>query len=99
MIGGLREARLRCMLRGLREARLRCMLSRDSEAYAGYLNDEDRDAIQWGLLADSGLLAPGNNGELQPGSPVWSAHYGSSFAAPLVTATVGLMLAAAPSLT
>lgn len=60
---------------------------------------DDSDGLWGSLLADSGLLAPGNNGELQPGSPVWSAHYGSSFAAPLVTATVGLMLAAAPSLT
>lgn len=46
---------------------------------------------RWGeLLTDGGLLAP------TPGG--WQAQYGSSFAAPLVSATVSLMLAADPEL-
>lgn len=54
---------------------------------------------RWGaLLADPGLVGPTNEGQDQSGGANWRAHYGSSFAAPLVSATLAMMLAADPRL-
>ena len=53
----------------------------------------------WGsLLADSGLLGPGNLGSRTPGKGSYEARYGTSYAAPLVSGTLGLMLAVHPGL-
>jgi serine protease len=55
---------------------------------------------RWGaLLADPGLLGPTNDGLDQVGHAGWGVHYGSSFAAPLVSATLAMMLAVDPRLT
>ena len=53
----------------------------------------------WGpLLSDSGLLALGNDGVRTPGDSIYAHHYGTSFSAPVVSATLALMLAADPRL-
>jgi serine protease len=59
----------------------------------------DDDAAGWGAwLSDSGLLGPDNAGRTTPGAAEYRAHYGTSFAAPLVSGTLGLMLAIHPRL-
>lgn len=59
----------------------------------------DDSGGRWGsLLADSGLLALTNDGAQSRGSAAHARHYGTSFAAPVVSAAVGLMLAADPAL-
>ncbi|MEO6407865.1 MAG: S8 family peptidase [Burkholderiaceae bacterium] len=50
------------------------------------------------LLGDGGLFTIGNSGTRGPGLPVYGAASGTSFAAPMVAATVSLMLAANPKL-
>jgi serine protease len=55
---------------------------------------------RWGgLLGDSGLLGLSNSGTQGPGTAGAAAHFGTSFATPVVSATIGLMLAANPGLT
>ena len=46
------------------------------------------------MLGDGGLLTIGNSGLRGPGAPVYGAVSGTSFAAPVVSATVSLMLQA-----
>lgn len=52
-----------------------------------------------GWLADSGLVGLANSGSQAPTTASYGAHYGTSFAAPLVSGTLGLMLGVAPALT
>jgi len=53
----------------------------------------------WGaLLGDSGLISIWNDGRRGPGEAGYAALYGTSFAAPLVSGTLSLMLAVNPSL-
>jgi serine protease len=60
----------------------------------------DDSGGRWGaLLADDGLLGLDNLGLQAPGEPSYRAHSGTSFAAPVVTGTLGLMLAVHPGLT
>lgn len=51
-----------------------------------------------GLLADGGLQSIGNAGATTAGTPSYPRHYGTSFAAPIVSAAATLMLAADPAL-
>lgn len=50
------------------------------------------------LLGDGGLLTVDNAGLREPGAPVYSAVSGTSFAAPIVSATISLMLSVNPQL-
>jgi serine protease len=59
---------------------------------------DDTGGAWGGLLADSGLLGPGNLGSRAPGAGSYGARYGTSYAAPLVSGTLGLMLAVHPGL-
>lgn len=55
---------------------------------------------RWGsLLGDDGILTLDNAGFQSPGSPTYSRVSGSSFAAPIASGVVSLMLSANPSLT
>ena len=59
----------------------------------------DDSSGTWGsLLGDGGLVTLGNTGRVAPGEPGYVAVYGTSYAAPLVAATVALMLAIDPGL-
>jgi serine protease len=61
---------------------------------------DDAAGGAWGaLLADGGLVSIWNDGERAPGQPAYAALYGTSFAAPLVSGTLSLMLAVNPALT
>ncbi|MBQ0961260.1 S8 family serine peptidase [Ideonella sp. 4Y11] len=59
---------------------------------------DDNQGLWGALLADPGLLGPTNEGLDRAANPGWGTHYGSSFAAPLVSATLAMMLAADPQL-
>ncbi|MFO1339885.1 MAG: S8 family serine peptidase [Burkholderiaceae bacterium] len=60
----------------------------------------DDSGGHWGgWLADSGLVGLANHGAQAPAAAGYAAHYGTSFAAPLVSGTLGLMLGLAPALT
>lgn len=60
----------------------------------------DDSGGHWGgWLADSGLVSLANSGTQAPAGPSYRAHHGTSFAAPLVSGTLGLMLGLAPGLT
>ena len=50
------------------------------------------------MLGDGGIFTVGNAGTRGPGAPVYGAFSGTSFAAPMVSATVSLMLAVNPKL-
>ncbi|HJV72222.1 S8 family serine peptidase [Ideonella sp.] len=52
-----------------------------------------------GLLADSGLVGLANFGSQGPGVAGYAAHFGTSYAAPVVSGTLGLMRALNPALT
>ncbi len=53
----------------------------------------------WGaVLGDGGMLTLGNAGRTTPGAPNHVSVFGTSFAAPLVAATVALMVQANPDL-
>jgi len=52
-----------------------------------------------GLLADSGLVGLANFGSQGPGVPGYAGHFGTSYAAPVVSGTLGLMRALNPALT
>lgn len=59
----------------------------------------DDSSGQWGaLLADHGLLGLGLSGATRLASPEHQRHVGTSFATPLVSGTISLMLAAHPGL-
>jgi len=61
---------------------------------------DTRSEGAWGaLLGDDGLLTLDNHGLQGPGSAGYSRIFGSSFAAPVVAGTIGLMLSANPALT
>ncbi|MEO7151872.1 MAG: S8 family peptidase [Burkholderiaceae bacterium] len=51
------------------------------------------------LLGDGGLLSLQNAGTREPGAPSYASVSGTSFAAPIVAATVSLMLGVNPKLT
>jgi serine protease len=60
---------------------------------------DDAGGGLWGpLLADGGLVSVWNDGLRGPGRAGYAALYGSSFAAPLVSGTLSLMLAVNPEL-
>jgi serine protease len=50
------------------------------------------------LAGDGGLVTVFNEGKTTPGAPGYAAHYGTSFAAPMVGAAVSLMLGLNPDL-
>lgn len=59
----------------------------------------DDAAGQWGgLLADGGLLSLAHSGAAAVGTPGYARHVGTSFATPLVSGAISLMLSAAPGL-
>jgi serine protease len=59
----------------------------------------DDAGANWGtLLADSGLLGLDNFGSQGPGSTGYSPRFGTSFATPVVSGTLALMLALDPAL-
>jgi len=60
---------------------------------------DDTGGLWGGLLADGGLFTLGNTGVQGPGLGSYERHSGTSFAAPLVSGTVALMLAVNPGLT
>jgi serine protease len=61
---------------------------------------DDDSSGAWGpLLADSGLVTLWNDGARGPGQAEYAALFGTSFAAPLVSGTLSLMLSANPTLT
>lgn len=60
---------------------------------------DDSGGLWGGLLADDGLLGLDNLGGQAPGEPGYRARAGTSYAAPVVSGTLGLMLAANPALT
>lgn len=54
----------------------------------------------WGdLLGDDGLLGADNSGSTTPSAPGYSRLFGTSFAAPVVSGAISLMLSANPNLT
>lgn len=60
----------------------------------------DDPGANWGtLLADSGLLGLDNFGSREPGSTGYSPRFGTSFATPIVSGTLALMLSRNPALT
>ncbi len=61
---------------------------------------DPRTIGNWGMaLGDDGLLGLGNGGTTQPGAAGYVREAGTSFAAPLVAGTIGLMLSVNPALT
>jgi len=59
----------------------------------------DDPAANWGtFLADSGLLGLDNFGADVPGTPGYAPRFGTSFATPVVSGTLALMLALNPAL-
>ena len=48
---------------------------------------------------DSGILAPGNDGDTVPGASIYLPYYGTSFSTPLVAGAVSLMLSVNANLT
>lgn len=60
--------------------------------------DDSRGGVWAPLLADSGLVSVWNNGVQQAGRADYAALAGTSFAAPLVSGTMSLMLGVNPAL-
>jgi len=58
---------------------------------------DDADG-RWAALADGGLLVIGNDGLRGPGNPNYRSVFGTSFAAPIVSGAVSLMLSVNPAL-
>jgi len=59
----------------------------------------DDNTGAWGsLLTDGGLLVLSNSGTRAPGAPSYEFAFGTSFAVPVVSGTIGLMLAVNPAL-
>jgi serine protease len=61
--------------------------------------DDSKGGAWRQLLGDGGVVTVWNNGATAPGAPEYAAVYGTSFAAPLVTGTLSLMLSVNPALT
>jgi serine protease len=61
-------------------------------------DDFDSEA-SWNALADSGIRAITNNGTTTPGAHGYAYQYGTSFAAPIVSSALSLMLSVNMSLT
>jgi serine protease len=60
---------------------------------------DDNDG-RWGpLLADSGIYTVWNSGRTVPGQASYAGLFGTSFAAPIVSGALGLMLSVNPALT
>ncbi len=59
---------------------------------------DDADG-RWGaLLSDSGLTTVWNDGRREPGASSYASLFGTSFAAPVVSGTISLMLSVNPAL-
>lgn len=62
--------------------------------------DDNQDpTARWNALADGGLLSVFNDGTRGPAAPGYALHAGTSFAAPIASSVLSLMLAVNPSLT
>ena len=60
---------------------------------------DDAQGGAWGsLVADGGLVTTWNRGTAAPGTADYAGFFGTSFAAPLVSGTLGLMLSVNPGL-
>jgi serine protease len=60
--------------------------------------DSAREGAWGALLGDDGLLGLDNSGLQAPAAPTYSRLFGTSFAAPIVSGTIGLMLSMNPGL-
>ncbi len=60
--------------------------------------DDDAGGAWHDLLADSGIVSVWNAGTQAPGPAQYAALFGTSFAAPMVSGTLGLMLGVNPAL-
>lgn len=55
--------------------------------------DDSADSqARWNALADNGILTIANDGHRGPGAATYASHYGTSFAAPMVSGVAALML-------
>jgi serine protease len=61
--------------------------------------DDSADSqARWNALADSGILSIANDGQRGPGLATYASHFGTSFAAPMVSGVASLMLSVNPDL-
>jgi serine protease len=60
--------------------------------------DDDQGGAWHDLLADSGIVSVWNTGTQSPAQAQYAALFGTSFAAPMVSGTLGLMLGVNPAL-
>ncbi len=70
-----------------------------SDSGVATVGGDDSGGGAWGaLLGDTGLVSVWNDGRQGPGQAGYAALYGSSFAAPVVSGTLALMLSVNPEL-